>query len=130
MFWGCTELLNWAVKGAFLKLRKLNNVIVSSLLAKHVLSQFFPNICRQYLKQESLDKKRKEFDTNGWMLLSKRSQVCWPYLSSCAKRVQNNVCDPVQPVCTSLLFRQKQKASFLQPVTHLYVAVWTYVCHD
>ncbi|KAM6473703.1 sentrin-specific protease 1 isoform 1-T2 [Liasis olivaceus] len=28
----------------------------------------------QYLKQESLDKKRKEFDTNGWMLLCKRSQ--------------------------------------------------------
>ncbi|XP_054859108.1 sentrin-specific protease 1 [Eublepharis macularius] len=31
-------------------------------------------ILLQYLKQESLDKKRKEFDTNGWMLLSKRSQ--------------------------------------------------------
>lgn len=30
---------------------------------------------RQYLKQESLDKKRKEFDTNGWSLLSKKSQV-------------------------------------------------------
>ncbi|NXB93759.1 SENP1 protease, partial [Vidua chalybeata] len=29
---------------------------------------------RQYLKQESLDKKRKEFDTNGWALLSKKSQ--------------------------------------------------------
>uniref|UniRef100_A0A8D0FPX0 SUMO specific peptidase 1 n=1 Tax=Strix occidentalis caurina TaxID=311401 RepID=A0A8D0FPX0_STROC len=29
---------------------------------------------RQYLKQESLDKKRKEFDTNGWSLLSKKSQ--------------------------------------------------------
>ncbi|NXG12952.1 SENP1 protease, partial [Grallaria varia] len=28
----------------------------------------------QYLKQESLDKKRKEFDTNGWALLSKKSQ--------------------------------------------------------
>ncbi|XP_040437062.1 sentrin-specific protease 1 isoform X1 [Falco naumanni] len=28
----------------------------------------------QYLKQESLDKKRKEFDTNGWSLLSKKSQ--------------------------------------------------------
>uniref|UniRef100_A0A803TIK7 SUMO specific peptidase 1 n=1 Tax=Anolis carolinensis TaxID=28377 RepID=A0A803TIK7_ANOCA len=31
-------------------------------------------ILLQYLKQESLDKKRKDFDTNGWMLLSKRSQ--------------------------------------------------------
>nr|XP_056705309.1 sentrin-specific protease 1 [Euleptes europaea] len=31
-------------------------------------------ILLQYLKQESLDKKRKEFDANGWMLLSKRSQ--------------------------------------------------------
>ncbi|NXA43834.1 SENP1 protease, partial [Eudromia elegans] len=31
-------------------------------------------ILLQYLKQESLDKKRKEFDTNGWSLLSKRSQ--------------------------------------------------------
>ncbi|KFV65633.1 Sentrin-specific protease 1, partial [Dryobates pubescens] len=31
-------------------------------------------ILLQYLKQESLDKKRKEFDTNGWALLSKRSQ--------------------------------------------------------
>ncbi|XP_040834890.1 sentrin-specific protease 1 [Ochotona curzoniae] len=28
----------------------------------------------QYLKQESIDKKRKEFDTNGWQLFSKRSQ--------------------------------------------------------
>ncbi|KAM5287995.1 sentrin-specific protease 1 [Ctenodactylus gundi] len=28
----------------------------------------------QYLKQESIDKKRKEFDTNGWQLLNKRSQ--------------------------------------------------------
>nr|XP_034959100.1 sentrin-specific protease 1-like [Zootoca vivipara] len=28
----------------------------------------------QYLKQESLDKKRKEFDTNGWVQQSKRSQ--------------------------------------------------------
>ncbi|XP_071437917.1 sentrin-specific protease 1 [Pithys albifrons albifrons] len=28
----------------------------------------------QYLKQESLDKKRREFDTNGWALLSKKSQ--------------------------------------------------------
>ncbi|KAL2293768.1 hypothetical protein Nmel_018829, partial [Mimus melanotis] len=32
-------------------------------------------ILLQYLKQESLDKKRKEFDTNGWALLSKKSQV-------------------------------------------------------
>ncbi|CAN8178413.1 unnamed protein product, partial [Coccothraustes coccothraustes] len=32
-------------------------------------------ILLQYLKQESLDKKRKEFDTNGWTLLSKKSQV-------------------------------------------------------
>ncbi|NWY71165.1 SENP1 protease, partial [Erithacus rubecula] len=31
-------------------------------------------ILLQYLKQESLDKKRKEFDTNGWTLLSKKSQ--------------------------------------------------------
>ncbi|XP_077185254.1 sentrin-specific protease 1 isoform X2 [Paroedura picta] len=31
-------------------------------------------ILLQYLKLESLDKKRKEFDTNGWMLLCKRSQ--------------------------------------------------------
>uniref|UniRef100_A0A8V5GN44 Uncharacterized protein n=1 Tax=Melopsittacus undulatus TaxID=13146 RepID=A0A8V5GN44_MELUD len=31
-------------------------------------------ILLQYLKQESLDKKRKEFDTNGWSLLSKKSQ--------------------------------------------------------
>ncbi|XP_060618935.2 sentrin-specific protease 1 isoform X1 [Anolis sagrei] len=31
-------------------------------------------ILLQYLKQESLDKKRKDFDTNGWMLLSKRRQ--------------------------------------------------------
>ncbi|XP_041328113.1 sentrin-specific protease 1 isoform X3 [Pyrgilauda ruficollis] len=31
-------------------------------------------ILLQYLKQESLDKKRKEFDTNGWALLSKKSQ--------------------------------------------------------
>ncbi|XP_070596998.1 sentrin-specific protease 1 [Erythrolamprus reginae] len=31
-------------------------------------------ILLQYLKQESLDKKRNEFDTNGWMLLCKRSQ--------------------------------------------------------
>ncbi|NWR57095.1 SENP1 protease, partial [Bucorvus abyssinicus] len=31
-------------------------------------------ILLQYLKQESLDKKRKELDTNGWSLLSKRSQ--------------------------------------------------------
>ncbi|XP_062975255.1 sentrin-specific protease 1 [Elgaria multicarinata webbii] len=31
-------------------------------------------ILLHYLKQESVDKKRKEFDTNGWMLLSKRSQ--------------------------------------------------------
>ncbi|NXN98509.1 SENP1 protease, partial [Rhinopomastus cyanomelas] len=31
-------------------------------------------ILLQYLKQESLDKKRKELDTNGWLLLSKRSQ--------------------------------------------------------
>ncbi|XP_061470700.1 sentrin-specific protease 1 [Rhineura floridana] len=31
-------------------------------------------ILLQYLKQESLDKKRKEFDTNGWMQLNKRSQ--------------------------------------------------------
>lgn len=33
---------------------------------------------RQYLKQESLDKKRREFDTNGWALLSKKSQVWTP----------------------------------------------------
>ncbi|NXJ86933.1 SENP1 protease, partial [Trogon melanurus] len=32
-------------------------------------------ILLQYLKQESLDKKRKEFDANGWALLSKKSQV-------------------------------------------------------
>ncbi|XP_067385722.1 sentrin-specific protease 1 [Emydura macquarii macquarii] len=31
-------------------------------------------ILLQYLKQESLDKKRKEFDANGWSLLSKKSQ--------------------------------------------------------
>ncbi|NXU30026.1 SENP1 protease, partial [Thalassarche chlororhynchos] len=31
-------------------------------------------ILLQYLKQESLDKKRKEFDANGWALLSKKSQ--------------------------------------------------------
>lgn len=31
-------------------------------------------ILLQYLKQESLDKKKKEFDTNGWTLLSKKSQ--------------------------------------------------------
>uniref|UniRef100_A0A8C3RSZ0 SUMO specific peptidase 1 n=1 Tax=Chelydra serpentina TaxID=8475 RepID=A0A8C3RSZ0_CHESE len=31
-------------------------------------------ILLQYLKQESLDKKRKEFDANGWLLLSKKSQ--------------------------------------------------------
>ncbi|XP_028565628.2 sentrin-specific protease 1 isoform X1 [Podarcis muralis] len=31
-------------------------------------------ILLQYLKQESLDKKRKEFDTNGWVQQSKRSQ--------------------------------------------------------
>ncbi|XP_027765625.1 sentrin-specific protease 1-like, partial [Empidonax traillii] len=30
--------------------------------------------CLAYLKQESLDKKRKEFDANGWALLSKKSQ--------------------------------------------------------
>lgn len=35
---------------------------------------FSPNTFRQYLKQESLDKKRKEFDTNGWQLFSKKSQ--------------------------------------------------------
>lgn len=35
----------------------------------------FSHSYRQYLKQESLDKKRKEFDTNGWSLLSKKSQV-------------------------------------------------------
>ncbi|KAK2510720.1 Senp1 [Columba guinea] len=31
-------------------------------------------ILLQYLKQESLDKRRKELDTNGWSLLSKKSQ--------------------------------------------------------
>ncbi|CAM5168980.1 unnamed protein product [Eretmochelys imbricata] len=31
-------------------------------------------ILLQYLKQESLDKRRKEFDANGWLLLSKKSQ--------------------------------------------------------
>ncbi|NXH09749.1 SENP1 protease, partial [Bucco capensis] len=31
-------------------------------------------ILLQYLKQESLDKRRRELDTNGWSLLSKRSQ--------------------------------------------------------
>ncbi|XP_049984934.1 sentrin-specific protease 1 isoform X6 [Alexandromys fortis] len=31
-------------------------------------------ILLQYLKQESVDKKRKEFDTNGWQLFSKKSQ--------------------------------------------------------
>ncbi|XP_030410341.1 sentrin-specific protease 1 isoform X1 [Gopherus evgoodei] len=31
-------------------------------------------ILLQYLKQESLDKKRKEFDANNWLLLSKKSQ--------------------------------------------------------
>nr|KAF6497654.1 SUMO specific peptidase 1 [Rousettus aegyptiacus] len=31
-------------------------------------------ILMQYLKQESIDKKRKEFDTNGWQLFSKKSQ--------------------------------------------------------
>ncbi|KAG5212018.1 hypothetical protein JEQ12_014447 [Ovis aries] len=31
-------------------------------------------ILLQYLKQESIDKKRKEFDTNGWQLFSKKSQ--------------------------------------------------------
>lgn len=31
-------------------------------------------ILLQYLKKESLDKKQREFDTNGWVLLSKRSQ--------------------------------------------------------
>ncbi|KAF6121635.1 SUMO specific peptidase 1 [Phyllostomus discolor] len=31
-------------------------------------------ILLQYLKQESIDKKRKEFDTNGWQLCSKKSQ--------------------------------------------------------
>uniref|UniRef100_A0A8C3QSN9 SUMO specific peptidase 1 n=1 Tax=Cyanoderma ruficeps TaxID=181631 RepID=A0A8C3QSN9_9PASS len=36
-------------------------------------------ILLQYLKQESLDKKRKEFDTNGWALLSKKSQQHMPY---------------------------------------------------
>lgn len=38
-------------------------------------SPLFCPPARQYLKQESLDKKRKELDTNGWSLLSKRSQV-------------------------------------------------------
>lgn len=41
---------------------------------------------RQYLKQESLDKKRKEFDTNGWALLSKKSQV-WTAQNS--QRIQD-----------------------------------------
>jgi hypothetical protein len=36
-----------------------------------ILSQYL----RQYLKQESIDKKRKEFDANGWQLFSKKSQV-------------------------------------------------------
>uniref|UniRef100_A0A7N4Q1N7 SUMO specific peptidase 1 n=1 Tax=Sarcophilus harrisii TaxID=9305 RepID=A0A7N4Q1N7_SARHA len=36
-------------------------------------------ILLQYLKQESLDKKRKEFDTNGWLLFSKKSQQHMPY---------------------------------------------------
>uniref|UniRef100_A0A4W3H6H0 Ubiquitin-like protease family profile domain-containing protein n=1 Tax=Callorhinchus milii TaxID=7868 RepID=A0A4W3H6H0_CALMI len=31
-------------------------------------------ILLRYLKQESIDKKGKEFDTNGWTLCSKRSQ--------------------------------------------------------
>ncbi|XP_032741689.1 sentrin-specific protease 1 isoform X5 [Rattus rattus] len=31
-------------------------------------------ILLQYLKQESVDKKRKELDTNGWQLFSKKSQ--------------------------------------------------------
>uniref|UniRef100_A0A8C8YWX1 SUMO specific peptidase 1 n=1 Tax=Prolemur simus TaxID=1328070 RepID=A0A8C8YWX1_PROSS len=31
-------------------------------------------ILLQYLKQESIDKKRKEFDINGWQLFSKKSQ--------------------------------------------------------
>ncbi|XP_069509557.1 sentrin-specific protease 1 isoform X2 [Ambystoma mexicanum] len=31
-------------------------------------------ILMQYLKQESLDKKCKEFDANGWQLISKRSE--------------------------------------------------------
>ncbi|XP_006729344.1 sentrin-specific protease 1-like [Leptonychotes weddellii] len=31
-------------------------------------------ILLQYLKQESIDKKRKEFDTSGWQLFSKKSQ--------------------------------------------------------
>ncbi|XP_036064752.1 sentrin-specific protease 1 isoform X2 [Onychomys torridus] len=31
-------------------------------------------ILLQYLKQESVDKKRREFDTNGWQLFSKKSQ--------------------------------------------------------
>lgn len=39
------------------------------------LISFSPNTFRQYLKQESIDKKRKEFDTNGWQLFSKKSQV-------------------------------------------------------
>ncbi|KAK1341225.1 hypothetical protein QTO34_017628, partial [Cnephaeus nilssonii] len=36
-------------------------------------------ILLQYLKQESIDKKRKEFDTNGWQLFSKKSQQHMPY---------------------------------------------------
>uniref|UniRef100_A0A7M4EHE4 SUMO specific peptidase 1 n=1 Tax=Crocodylus porosus TaxID=8502 RepID=A0A7M4EHE4_CROPO len=32
------------------------------------------SILLQYLKQESLDKKRKEFDDNGWLQLCKKSQ--------------------------------------------------------
>uniref|UniRef100_A0A8C8E6T7 SUMO specific peptidase 1 n=1 Tax=Otus sunia TaxID=257818 RepID=A0A8C8E6T7_9STRI len=43
-------------------------------------------ILLQYLKQESLDKKRKEFDTNGWSLLSKKSQV-----GSCSQRFGEGV---------------------------------------
>lgn len=39
------------------------------------LISYSPNTFRQYLKQESIDKKRKEFDTNGWQLFSKKSQV-------------------------------------------------------
>jgi len=51
--------------------------MVSWLVSPVPLSKLslFSYSYRQYLKQESLDKKRKEFDANGWSLLSKRSQV-------------------------------------------------------
>ncbi|EPY86204.1 hypothetical protein CB1_000322003 [Camelus ferus] len=79
--------LNWlndevsssaSVKETLLSYNQFRDVFPLWMMV-YLVTQFYLRLkqfasARQYLKQESIDKKRREFDTNGWQLFSKKSQ--------------------------------------------------------